>query len=69
MKELVVFEVPCGQDRSDLTAILAAAGYPCVQRVTDDPAWSWEKHYEVVVFKKPVMLTEPVADTRKEEGP
>ena len=52
MKELIILEIPNGEDRGNMTAILAAAGYPCVQRIDDDPKWSYRKRYKVVVYER-----------------
>lgn len=56
MKELVRLEIPNCNDRSELLAILAVAGYAVRQeaeKIQDRP-WSMSQKYWVVVHKKEV---------------
>ena len=52
MNKLVEFEILNCNDRSELMAILATAGYPVVMETRDDKDWSHVKHYIVVVYVK-----------------
>ena len=58
MNKLVEFEILNCDDRSELMAILATAGYPVVMEMRNDKDWSHIKHYFVVVYAKAEVQNE-----------
>ena len=52
MKKLVEFEITNYEDRSNLMAILATAGYPVVMETRSSASRSLSKRYIVVVYAK-----------------
>lgn len=54
LTKLCEFEIPCGEDRSDLCAILSTAGYATrlEKRVDRNRSYLEQTYYVVVVFDK-----------------
>lgn len=51
MKKITELVIPCGEDRANLCAILAVAGY-CVTIEERDTDISYRKKYVVIVYEK-----------------
>lgn len=54
LTKLCEFEIPCGEDRSDLCAILSTAGYATriEKRVDRKRSYFEQTYYVIVVFDK-----------------